>query len=272
MELISRRGHTLVIQVVIVLVIAGVVALPIFLITYAKTQQKNRLQEDILVLVSESNTLKEQVKDAYARIAKAHKRLPHAQTVLHEYKKEFARLFNRSHAARTGSSPPTLENLVALKRDFEDYHRRVQSHYRRIKTLLDLVDIAEIAVQRARAYQTFLQKVKGVLPYEKNRYILPQLEEATRQLGTKMSWVLNGINKYPEDLKGTDTPVLIKAGVKQIRDTTRNVDHLVSRIAGAEKVHVTIPGSGQISLAEYMKDFGIQSKKFPIPEFPEQPR
>ena len=267
------RGHALVIQVVIVLVVAGVIALPVFLYAYSRTQKTQRLLDEIVVRVNETNRLKDRVEKAYDRVARAHRHLPHSQNVKREYRSEFTRLYNRYFEAqkgiRTGDSPPTHEDLLAIKRDFEDFHRRVLGHFQRIKKLQDLVDRAEIAVQKARAYQTCLRKVRDTAPFEKNSHILPQLEEADRQLGTKIHWVLSGIDKYPEDQKGKDTPLLIKAGIEQIRKITAEVDSLFSRIQGADTVLLDGPGLGKITLARYLKDFMEMCRKQDIPPLPD---
>ena len=275
MHIHPTRGHALVIQVVIVLVVAGVVALPIFLYAYSRTQKTQRLLGEIVALVNESNGLRDRVEKAYERVARAHRHLAHSQNVKREYRDEFTRLYNRYFEAqkgvRSGDSPPTHEALLAIQRDFEDFRRRLQGHFQRIKVLQDLVDLAEIAVQNARAYQTCLRKVRDTAPYEKNGSILAQFEEADRQLGTKIHWVLSGIDQYPEDLRGKDTPLLIKAGIEQIRRITAEVDSLFSRIQGVDTVLMDRSGSGGgMTLARYLKDFQAMCRKQVIPPLPDR--
>jgi hypothetical protein len=267
------RGHALVIQVVIVLVIAGVIALPIYFLARSKIQQKNRLLDEIVSLMSESNRLKSDLAAAYDRIARSTRRLPHSEQVKREYSDEFAAIFRRYHEAqkkvRAGESRPTIEELVALKRDFEDYRRRVSSHYQNIKTLLDLVDLAETSLMLARHYQTGIRQVRETASFSRNRNILPQLEEADRQLATGMSFVLSGIDKYPEDLRGKDTPVLIKAGIEQIRRVTKDVDGLFDRLAGTRESRVVNPNVGDMTLEAYLELFRRERQKIHLAPLPE---
>jgi len=267
-------GHALVIQVVIVVVIAGVIALPIYFLARSKIQQKNRLLDDIIALMNESNRLKSDLAAAYDRIGRSARRLPHGEQMKREYANEFTAIFRRYHEARKnveeGESHPTIEELLALKRDFEDYRRRVSNHYQNIKTLLELVDIAESSILLARHYQTGIRHVRDAASFERNRYVLPQLEEADRQLGTGMSFVLSGIDKFPEDIRGQDTPVLIKAGIEQIRRVTRDVDGLLNRLAGTRESTMKDPNLGPMTLEAYLELFRRERRKIHLPPLPEQ--
>jgi len=267
------RGHALVIQIVIVLVIAGVIALPIYFLARSKIEQKNRLLDEIITLMNESNRLKSDLAAAYDRIARSTRRLPHSEQVKREYADEFTAIFRRYHEAqkkvRAGESRPTIEELVALKREFEEYRRRVSTHYQNIKKLLDLVDLAESSLMLARHYQTGIRQVRESASFSENRHILPQLEEADRQLATGMSFVLSGIDKYPEDLRGKDTPVLIKAGIEQIRRVTRDVDGLFDRLAGTRESRVVDPNVGDMTLEAYLELFRRERQKVHLPPLPE---
>jgi len=267
------RGHALVIQIVIVLVIAGVIALPIYFLARSKIEQKNRLLDEIITLMNESNRLKSDLAAAYDRIARSTRRLPHSEQVKREYADEFTAIFRRYHEAqkkvRAGESRPTIEELVALKREFEEYRRRVSTHYQNIKKLLDLVDLAESSLMLARHYQTGIRQVRESASFSENRHILPQLEEADRQLATGMSFVLSGIDKYPEDLRGKDTPVLIKAGIEQIRRVTRDVDGLFDRLAGTRESKVVDPNVGDMTLEAYLELFRRERQKVHLPPLPE---
>ncbi|MBN2491677.1 MAG: hypothetical protein JXQ29_12590, partial [Planctomycetes bacterium] len=201
--------------------------------------------------------------------------LPHAERLKRDYADEFTDLFRRYYSARKGidrgDDRPTAEDLVALKRDFEDFKRRLDNQRERIRVLEEIADVAERAVVLARHYQAGVRVVRDHAPFGPNRYILPQLEEADRQLGTALSFVLAGLDRFQEDLRGTDTPILIKTGIEQVRRIIRDVDALLADVEGAAEVRISQPGLGELTLADYLARFAEESRRTELPPLPAAP-
>ena len=266
----STSGHALLIQILIVVVIAAAVALPFFFVIQARASQKREAMQKITSLVNSSHKLKEQLKKAYDRVARTSQRLPFAERNKREYDQEFTALFRRYYPASKGlagdGASPSLAELVALQREFEEYQRRLSGQYERLRTVLDLVDLAEKAVVLARHYQTGLTVVRETAPFGPNRLILPQLEEADRQLSTAMNFVLSGIEKFPQDLQGRDTPVLIKTGIEQVRRVTADVDLLLDRLQGTAETQVKRSNVATMSLAQFLDLFRQERQKTRLPD------
>lgn len=260
----ASRGHTLVIQAVIVLVIAAVVIVPIVLLTHAKSRQKARVIEQTEALITVANQAKEELKRGYDAIA-ATRRLRHSERIKRDYDQEFAALFRRFYRARKtvfeGDDDISTESLIVVKREVEDFVRRITRHRDRILELVALRDAAEGAIQTARSYQTAIHLIRDHADFESNKFILPQLEEADRQLGTAMNFAISGIQQFPEDLRGDKTPVLIKTGIAQIHRVIADVDGLFRRVAKADEVTITMPDQTKITLDTYRKRFLEESAR-----------
>jgi len=246
-------------------VIAAVVIVPIVLLTHAKARQKTRLIEETEALVTTANQAKEELKRGYDAIA-ATRRLRHSERIKYDYDQEFTRLFRRFYRARKsvfeGDDDIATESLIAIKREVEDFARRVTRHRDRILKLVALRDAAESAIQTARAYQHAIHVVRDATPFLKsNKFILPQLEEADRQLGTAMNFAISGIQQFPEDLRGEKTPVLIKTGIAQIYRVTDDVDGLFRRVDATDTAPFTMPDGQTITLETYLKQFLEESAR-----------
>jgi hypothetical protein len=260
----ATRGHTLVIQAVIVLVIAAVIVVPIYFLTHAASKRQGRLIDQALAVSTRANQAMTELKRGYDAIA-ATRRLKHSERIKREYEEEFQKLFRDLYQARKSLEADdgkyTIDDLVAIKREFEEYDRRVSGHRDRIMKLVRLRDRAENAIQRARSYQQAIHLVRDNARFELNKFVIPQLEEADRQLGTAMNFAISGIQQFPEDLRGEKTPALILTGIAQIGRVIDDVDGLFRRVDGAADVKMTMPDRERITLETYIRRFLEESAR-----------
>lgn len=251
----AQRGQALLVQLLIGVIVVAVIAVPIVLVSTAKVRQRGKLLGEINTLINDTNETKTSVHDAYRQI-RGTKQLAHATDVLMGYDKDFQALFRRSYTLRKRNEgegeTPTIEELVAMKRDLEAFAQRLNGHHQRVSTLLDLTNEAERAIQLARFYQSAIPTIRRHTPYEPNKTLLPQLAEATRQLGTGMGFAISGIQKYPTDLKGQETPTLIKTGIQQIRRVTSEVNDILRLLRGTETVEMNDPATNEKTLDRYI--------------------
>lgn len=261
------------IPLLIAVVVLTVVAVPVALVSWSKAAQRTRLFTELNETVGEANDLRTKLRGAYDKVRRAG-RIPNAETILRAFDDQFTALFRVTYDLRKrqdGGDPPDTDEILAAKRDFDDYARRLRAQYARIHHLEQLGDVGETALQLARFYQSAVQDIRARAPYEGNERVLPQLVEAGRQLQTGMNFVFSGFSKFTDDVRGEATPTLVKTGIEQIRRVTTDIRELLERLRGTESVVMDSPATNVATLAEYIANVLRESRKREIPALPDPP-
>ncbi len=261
------------IPLLIAIVVVTVVAVPVVLVSYSKARQRTRLFSELNATVGEANDMRTKLREAYTKVRRAG-RIPNAETILRNFDDQFTALFRTTYDLRKrqdGGDPPETEAILAAKRDFDDYTRRLGTQYARIHHLEQLSEIGETALQLARFYQSAVADIRSRAPYAGNERVLPQLVEAGRQLQTGMNFVFSGFSKFTDDVKGEATPTLVKTGIEQIRRVTDDIRELIEDLQNTESVAMDDPAAGVKTLAEYIANVLRESRKREIPPLPPAP-